>query len=261
MCRSRAPNRTLIYGFGLGGALIKDKSSFNLNVFGINVVRHAQPQRRPADRHAIAARSALKTPRDNLFVNGQVDYALTLDQTLRFGYNVTRFTNDNLGVGGYDEPERALLDGQPRRKPRASSTSVRSAAARSRARGSSSSGPTRARHRRPRRRRFACSTPSPAAARSAPAAIISHAFDVGSDLDYVLGQTFPPHRRVCSMAAGIARTRPRTISGTYTFDNLQAFLANQPSNYTRRLGDPNIAYRNPAGRRSTSRTTFACGRT
>ena len=34
-------------------------------------------------------RSALKTPRDNLFVNGQMDYALTLDQTLRFGYNLT----------------------------------------------------------------------------------------------------------------------------------------------------------------------------
>ena len=36
-----------------------------------------------------------------------MDYAVTLDQTLRFGYNLSRFTNDNLGVGGYDEPERA----------------------------------------------------------------------------------------------------------------------------------------------------------
>jgi len=32
--------------------------------------------------------------------------------------------------------------------------------------------------------------------------------------------------------------------GTYTFDSLQAFQANQPSNYTRRIGDPNIAYQN-----------------
>ena len=30
--------------------------------------------------------------------------------------------------------------------------------------------------------------------------------------------------------------------GTYTFDNLAAYLANQPSNYTRRVGDPAIAY-------------------
>src|SRR6185295_19861641 len=49
----------------------------------------------------------LKTPRDNLFVNGQMDYAITLDQTLRFAYNLSRFTNENLGVGGYDSPEHA----------------------------------------------------------------------------------------------------------------------------------------------------------
>ncbi|HYT77204.1 MAG TPA: hypothetical protein VEL79_20780, partial [Vicinamibacterales bacterium] len=31
--------------------------------------------------------------------------------------------------------------------------------------------------------------------------------------------------------------------GTYTFDNLQAYLAGQPSNYTRRIGNPNLSYR------------------
>jgi hypothetical protein len=31
--------------------------------------------------------------------------------------------------------------------------------------------------------------------------------------------------------------------GTYTFDNLAAFLASQPSNYSRRVGDPAVAYR------------------
>ncbi|PYR63293.1 MAG: hypothetical protein DMF88_25605, partial [Acidobacteria bacterium] len=30
--------------------------------------------------------------------------------------------------------------------------------------------------------------------------------------------------------------------GTYTFDNLAAFLANRPSNYSRRIGNPTIAF-------------------
>ena len=32
--------------------------------------------------------------------------------------------------------------------------------------------------------------------------------------------------------------------GTYTFSSLEAFQAQQPSNYTRRLGDPNVSYTN-----------------
>lgn len=50
----------------------------------------------------------LRTPRHNMSINGQVDYALTLDHSLRVGYTMSRFTQDNQGVGGYDEPERAF---------------------------------------------------------------------------------------------------------------------------------------------------------
>src|SRR5207244_11288112 len=35
--------------------------------------------------------------------------------------------------------------------------------------------------------------------------------------------------------------------GTYTFESLEAFLANQPRSYTRRIGDPNIRYQNLQG--------------
>src|SRR5437763_387490 len=102
----KGPERNFNYGFGMGGTLVKEKSSFNLNVFGISA--YDTPNLNAvlptgAQAHALS----LKAPRDNLFVNGQVDYAVTLDQTLRFGYNLTRVSNDNLGVGGYDEPDRA----------------------------------------------------------------------------------------------------------------------------------------------------------
>ena len=36
-----------------------------------------------------------------------VDYAITKDQTLRVNYNQNDYTQHNLGVGGYDSPERA----------------------------------------------------------------------------------------------------------------------------------------------------------
>ena len=95
----KGPEQNVNGGFGLGGALIKDKSSFNLNVFGVN--SYETPNLNvalPNGRQSVAL--GLKAPRTNLYMNGQVDYALTLDQTLRFAYNLTRTTNDNLGVGG-----------------------------------------------------------------------------------------------------------------------------------------------------------------
>ena len=105
----KGPEQNINYGFGLGGTLIKEKSSFNINVYGIS--SYDTPNLNaalPNGTQAVAL--GLKTPRDNLYVNGQMDYALTLDQTLRVAYNLTRVTNNNLGVGGYDEPERAAFD-------------------------------------------------------------------------------------------------------------------------------------------------------
>ena len=104
---SRGPERNTNFGGGLNGTLVKDKSSFGVFVFGTN--SYDTPNLNAILPTGTRAESLkLKTPRTNLFVNGQMDYAVTLDQTVRFGYNLTRFTNDNLGIGGYDSPERAF---------------------------------------------------------------------------------------------------------------------------------------------------------
>src|SRR5438094_569802 len=78
----KGPEQNVNYGFGIGGTLVKEKSSFNLNVFGISAydtpnLNAVLPTGTQA--HALS----LKAPRDNLFVNGQMDYSVTLDQTLR----------------------------------------------------------------------------------------------------------------------------------------------------------------------------------
>ena len=70
--------------------------------------------------------------------------------------------------------------------------------------------------------------------------------NVGADLDYVRG--------LHSLRAGLAldggwyrSDASSNYLGTYTFESLEAFHAGRPSNYTRRLGDPNISYQNFQG--------------
>jgi hypothetical protein len=237
----KGPEGSAQGGFGIGGTLIKEKSSFNINVYGIN--SYDTPNLNaalPTGTQALAL--GLKTPRNNLFVNGQMDYALTLDQTLRFGYNLSRFTNNNLGIGGYDEPERAYS-------------------------AESNTNTVRVQHFGPLGRRAVTRTrlqliwsdTKSISATEAPTIRVLDAFtsggaqlsggdhartiDFGSDLDYVLGKN---SLRMGMLINGgwYHSDSSSNYLGTYTFDNLQAYLANRPSNYTRRLGDPNISYQN-----------------
>jgi hypothetical protein len=212
----KGPEQNALYGLGFGGALLKEKSSFYLSVYGIN--SYETPNLNvalPSGPQSFAL--GLKTPRDNLFVNGQVDYALTLDQTLRFAYNLTRLTTDNLGVGGYDGPGRAYGTDSDVNNLRIQHFGP-SAGARSRGRGSSSLV----------RRQYQSAT-------EAPTIRVLDAFTSGGAR---LSAVIMPGRfswdltwttswanircapASCSMAAGIVRTARRTISAR-TFNNLR----------------------------------------
>src|SRR5262249_15922324 len=223
----RGPEQNFNYGFGAGGSLVKEKSSFNLNVFGTN--SYDTPNLNaatPTGTQQIALN--VKAPKDNLFVNGQVDYALTLDQTLRFGYNLRRFVNNNLGVGGYDEASRAY----------STSNEVHTARVQH-------FGPLGRRAFSRSRVQLIWSDTDNTSATQAPTIRVLDAFTTGgaqlsggdhgrtlnmaSDLDYVIGRH--------SLRAGILvdatwyhSNSSSDYLGTFTFDNLQAFQANQPSN-------------------------------
>ena len=74
----------------------------------------------------------------------------------------------------------------------------------------------------------------------------THGAFVASDLDYVRG--------IHSMRMGITidnvwyhSNSTSNYLGTYTFESLEAYQANQPRSYTRRIGDPNIDYFNLQG--------------
>ena len=236
----KGPEQNMRYGFGVGGGLIKNKSSFNLNVFGTD--SYDTPNLNAALPNGTVAAQPLNlhAQHNNLFVNGQMDYALTLDQTLRFGYNLTRFTNDNLGIGGYNGPGMAFSNDTTAHNIRVQHY-----------------GPIgRRMFTRSRLQLFVTDTDTTSAT-NAPTIRVNDAFtsggaqlaggdhtrrlNLGSDLDYVRGK----HSIRTGVVFDAAWTRSDSTSnylGTYTFSSLAAFNAGLASNYTRRIGDPNISY-------------------
>src|ERR1700730_10511851 len=230
----RGPEQNVNYGFGLGGTIVKDKSSFFLKVFGIDA--YNTPNLNAVTPGGTISRALnLKAPQNNLFVNSVVDYAVTLDQTLRFGYNLTHVTNDNLGVGGYNGTDRAY----------STDTEVNTVRVQH-------FGPVGRRAFSRSRVQLIQSDSSSQSAVEAPTIQVLDSFtsggaqqaggnhatplDAASDLDYVAGR----HSLRTGFVLDATHYRSDATSnylGTYTFDSLTAYETN-PSNYTRRIGDP-----------------------
>ena len=103
----RGPEQNRNLFIGGGGTLVKNKASFNVFFNGtdsyetpnINVITGLGEHRSEAMR--------VRSPRDNYNLNANVDYAATLDQTLRFGFGLNTVDNRNMGIGQWDEVERA----------------------------------------------------------------------------------------------------------------------------------------------------------
>jgi hypothetical protein len=71
----------------------------------------------------------------------------------------------------------------------------------------------------------------------------SKRLNVATDLDYVRGRQ--SWRAGVVVDGGWYRSdASANYLGTYTFDNMDAYLANRPSNYSRRIGDPNLSFGN-----------------
>jgi hypothetical protein len=237
---TKADEQSRGYGFNIGGAVIKDKSNFSLAVNGqsafttpnLNVALPSGATRFDVLR--------LRQPYDRVNINGLFDYALTRDQTLRFGYSQNNNKNRNLGIGAYDLPERAYT--------------------------SDSNGYTfRALEAGPIGRRIFINSRmtmtwrdfGSQSAVEAPTIIVQDAFTSGgaqqagrvhgknmtvaSDVDYVRG--------IHSWRAGVQMygdwyhaTLNNNYLGTYTFSSLEAFEAGTPLLYTRSVGDPTLDF-------------------
>jgi len=228
------------YGLTIGGALVKEKSNFSLSVNGQN--NYSTPNLNVALPNGQQRFDVLRLrqPFDRVDINGLVDYALTRDQTLRFGYSENHNSFRNQGIGAYDLPERAFT--------------------------STNNGYTfRALEAGPIGRRMFINTRATMTWRDfgsesaieAPTIVVQDAFTSGgaqhagrvhgrnmtlaSDLDYVHG--------INSWRSGIQMygdwyhaTLNNNYLGTYTFSSLEAYEAGTPILYTRSLGDPTLDF-------------------
>ena len=241
---TRGPEQNRNYFFGAFGTLIPNKSSFNLFAIAndsfetpnINVALGGRTRSEPL---------SIRSPRDNFNVNGQVDYALTLDQTLRIGFNANRTDNRNLGIGAFDEETRAYSTERAATTIRAQHMGPlgRRAFTRTRVEIGWTDSESRSVVETPTIRVNDAFTRGGAQIAGGQR---SRTFGVGSDLDYVRGI----HTLRTGLQLDAARWRSDDTSnylGTYTFESLDEFLAGRPRSYTRRIGDPNIEYTNIQG--------------
>jgi hypothetical protein len=238
------PAQSWQYGIGLSGTLISQRASFNLNFNGND--SYSTPVLYAATPFGQVARNiAVKSPADNYFFNGGVDYALTRDQVLRVNFQGSKFNRGNVGIGSYDLPERAYTS-------------------------EDSQFGLFLQQNGPIGRRFVLNTRasifgSDSVARSAveaPTIIVNDSFTSGgaqrrggtharnywfnSDLDYVRGRH--SMRAGIEVQAGTYDTdSDSNYLGTYVFASLDAFDARTPRSYSRRVGDPSLSYSNVQG--------------
>src|SRR3954470_8563840 len=103
----KGPERTEQYNGGIGGTIIKQKASFSVNVSS-NVSFDT-----PYFNYTLADGTSNlglgpRRPRDNVYVYGLFDYAITRDQTLRVNVSHDRSKSKNLGIGNFDMLERGF---------------------------------------------------------------------------------------------------------------------------------------------------------
>jgi hypothetical protein len=243
MVPQKGPAQNRNMSLSTGGTLIKDKSSFSLYVSGMNSYSTPNLLQRVSTSGVQAANLDLRTTFTYLSVGGNLDYAVTKDQTLRVSASRYSYTNGNQGVGTFDKIERAYSSDNTSYNVRVQEVG-------------------------PIGRRFFINTRfalnwSDSSTHSATEALTTmviggynsggaqmkggrytRTFSLMSDLDYVRGRH--------SVRGGVqfdgGRYRSDATSndlGTYTFASETAFTNGEmPIRYSRTIGDPNIAYWN-----------------
>lgn len=227
------------YGVSFSGTLRPNRSSFSFTAqrtmqFDTGNLLAAVPGSRRAE--------PVRQPAYGLNVSARFDQAITKDHAFRMNYQRSSLLRRNLGIGGFDLPERAYSTDMADNLLRVSEN-----------------GPVGRRFFSETRFQMRWTGNENRSDLEAPVVRVldaftsggaqqsggSHAveFEAASDLDYVRGTH--------SMRTGIllegGRYRSNETSnylGTFTFSSLADYLAGLPASYTRRVGDPDVRYSN-----------------
>jgi hypothetical protein len=236
----RGPESDRNIGINGGGTLIKNKSSYNF--FISNTARSVTPNINIATGNGQqrAEALAMKQQTDGYNGNVNIDYAVTIDQTLRFAAGVNQNDNINLGIGQWDEEERAYARDSVNGFVRLQQI-----------------GPLGRRGFLRTRAQYTWTDTENTSAVEAPTIRVLDAFTrggaqvaggqhaktivLGSDLDYVRGN----HTWRVGMQLDASQWQSDDRSnylGTYTFESLAAYEAGRPRSFTRRIGNPELEY-------------------
>jgi hypothetical protein len=224
--------------FNLSGSIVPNKSSFALTI----------QQARLFDSGTILAATsgggtvaeAIRRPSERSNINARFDQAFGDGHLLKFSYQRSENEQRNQGVGSFDLAERAFQTRATENIVRLSENGAigRRFFSESRLQVRWSENRFLSDVEAPTLRVLDAFTSGGAQRRGGSRAVD---FEAASDLDYVRGAH---SMRVGVLAEG-GRYRSDDWSnylGTYTFASLADYRAGRPSNYTRRLGDPNVTY-------------------
>lgn len=226
-------------GVSLSGSLVPGKSSFSLNVQG---TRQFNTGNLLAAVPGQTVAEAIRQPTERSSVNARFDQAINKDHMLRASFQRTGSLNRNLGVGGFDLPERGYTNEQREYLLRLSENGAVGrrffSESRFQARWSRTEATSAV---EAQALRVNDAFTSGGAQRKGGSRAVD--FEAASDLDYVRGAH--------SMRTGVlvegGRYRSTDASnylGTYTFASLADFEAGRPSNFSRRIGDADVEYTN-----------------
>ena len=237
---TRGADQNQRFGLNVGGALKENKSSFSIGLnHSIQYTAAALYASTPGGGTR-AETLKLRTPAESYNVSLFMDYAVTRDQTLRFGYYDNNNERRNAGVGDYDLLERAYTQKNGIRYYRLQHA-----------------GPIGRRIFINNRMFVGAFRNVMQSALDAPTIRVidgftsggaqrrgssqSPAFQHATDADYIKG--------IQSWRAGVFLQGIRPSSseetnylGTFTFSSSDAYAAGTPSLYTRFIGDPNVKY-------------------
>ena len=241
LVNARGPGQERSAFGAVGGTLVKNKADFSISVNGSNNWASPQLYTSTIGGSTRSEFLPIRQPSVNAGVSGLLNYALTKDQTIRFGVNYGQTNRENLGVGQHDNVERAysqettswgirFQETGPLGRRMVTNTRIMVNVNRNETE-SAFEGVTI----------FTPDSTRGGAQRSGGA--YNRSFAVQQDLDYVRG--LHSWRAGVMVDGGYSSTTTSTnYLGTYTFESMDAFNAGRPRTYTRRIGDPSVNYWN-----------------
>jgi hypothetical protein len=123
---TRPPYRTQFYGFNLSGPLVKNKTSFTLDVEHRQIDENAFILATTLDSNLnpVKINQALAAPESRTTVSPRIDYALNPKNTLTVRYQDVRIALDNQGAGDFNLASRAYNEAQTERTAQLTETAT-----------------------------------------------------------------------------------------------------------------------------------------